>query len=69
MSIFTLGMAVIVVVLTLGLTVIALLEIRMRWLTTSQRLLWLFIILTIPVLGAIAFLVTDPGTKPRSKKA
>ena len=45
---------------------IALILLRRRKLTGAAPAIWAFIIILIPLLGAIAFFIVSPKNKPRS---
>jgi hypothetical protein len=45
------------------LTLIALLRLRRRVLQSAETVLWVIVIIFAPVLGALAFLLTNPGRR------
>jgi len=44
-----------------ALAVVALVHLRHRRLDETVRILWVIVILLLPVVGALAFFVVDPG--------
>ncbi len=45
------------------LVVVALIGLRQRRVEPLVQVLWAFLIVIIPILGAVAFLIVSPGTK------
>jgi len=45
------------------LTLIALFRLRQRALQSAETVLWVIVIIFAPVLGALAFLLTNPGRR------
>lgn len=46
-------------------SIIALFGLRRRHLTGSAQALWAFLVVVVPVLGALAFFIVRPGDKNR----
>ena len=54
------GIAEILILLWIAVSIAALFSLRQRPLNDIARVLWAALIVTVPVLGAIAFWVVDP---------
>jgi uncharacterized membrane protein YhaH (DUF805 family) len=54
------GFGEILILLWIAASVVALFSLRQRPLSDIARVLWAALIVTVPVLGAVAFWVVDP---------
>lgn len=61
----SLGLLIVMLVVAgvAALTVLALLKLRQAPIDEVARVLWAFLILSIPVLGPVAFYIVDPGSR------